>query len=349
MGKKSSGTQTTSHDSHSNSWLLENEDMKNILENVIGNSGNMPDHEYIGMNEIQKQALEQLIKGRDEQGIKDQLSQLGGISGGLLSDGQKQLGSASQSYDKLANMSNDDYLSMIQNSINSDLVDSQKQQLSKDINKQYDSSVQALNQQAGATGNMGSSRAGVTQAALAGKAGDSLALGNLGIDQNAYGNALNSVSSQLGYNMAGAQGQAGLGQFGIGQGMGGLNTSMNWYNQLNSNRISDLNNSMMAGGMYQNEQQMMTDIQRMNQIYKDNPYLGQLELILPTIGSTAGWGTHSWGTQTTPKQSQGGGFMGALGGLGGAALGGWLGGPMGAGIGSSVGSGLGNAIGGGFR
>ncbi|MFW3388430.1 UNVERIFIED_CONTAM: hypothetical protein RF648_20800, partial [Kocuria sp. CPCC 205274] len=79
----------------------------------------------------------------------------------------------------------------------SETVKNQKAELQQDLTDQYNKQVQALNQQAGAAGNMGSSRAGVAQGVIAGKAGVSQAKGEAEIMNNARNSAQAAALSTL--------------------------------------------------------------------------------------------------------------------------------------------------------
>lgn len=345
MGKKKSQSQTTNSSSTNSSWLYDNKDMQNILNSVISNSGNMPDYVYEGLNGTQQSALNQLIAGRDQSGLQSNTDWMNQQGQNMTGQGQSNMQGASDAYSKYANMSQDDYLGMISNATNSDLVNQQKDIASRDINEQLNKSVNALNQQSNASGNMGSSRAGVAQGVMAGKAAQVLSDTNTAINQNAYQNAMNSVNNQISSSLSGASGLGSLGQSQWSGGMGATNSASNWMNTINQNKVSDLNNMWTAGGAMQQNAQNQANNSWYNQINQDNPYLGQLQLLLGTLGGTAGWSTSGTGTNTTTQSGGGGGWGSAIGGLAGAGIGGYFGGAQGAGVGSGVGGSVGGMFG----
>lgn len=95
---------------------------------------------------------------------------------------------------------------MAQDLYQSDLVKQQKAQLTEDVREGLASNIQALNQQAAATGNMGSSRAGVAEGVATTGAAKAIAQGSASIEnaarESAYGQALNTLganqSAQMG-------------------------------------------------------------------------------------------------------------------------------------------------------
>lgn len=345
MGKKSSPKQTSTSSSSQSSWLYDNKDMQSLLNNVISNSQGMPDYQYAGLNDTQRNALEALISGRDQSTLQGQSEYLNDQSIKFSSAGLNQANDAAATFNRYSNMSNADYNQMIADATNSGLVNTQKEISTRNIQKALDKNVNQLNQAASGTGNMGSSRAGVAQGVMTGEAMTAIGDANAAIDQNAYQNAINSVNNQIGSSLSAAGQLSSQGLNFSQMGMSGLNSSMGWNNQILNNKIADLNNMFSAGSIYQQDSQNNMNTNWYNQINKDNPYLGQFQLLYNTLGGTAGWSTSGTGTSTSKTSGGSSGFGGALGGLAGAGIGGWLGGSTGAGIGSSVGGSFGSIFG----
>lgn len=264
---------------------------------------------------------------------------------GMAGSGQGNLGAASDAYGKYAGMTQEDYQGMISGAMNSDLVQRQKEMSNRNIQDTLNSNVQQLNQQSTASGNMGSSRAGVAQGVMTSKAMQAQSDANLAIDQNAYQNAISSVNNQISSSLSGASGLGSLGQFQVGQGMQGVNQGTNWLNQIQQNNISDLNNMFTAGTIRQQNAQNQANVNWQNQVNSQNPALTQWQQLVNALGPAAGWSTHATGKNTATVSGGGGGIGGALGGLAGAGIGGYFGSGAGAMAGSGVGSGLGSLFG----
>ncbi|MGL5582275.1 MAG: hypothetical protein ACRDCE_15125 [Cetobacterium sp.] len=288
------------------------------LEAILGNAGELFDKNGgINGNWIDKNIadltpeMQQAVKDlMNSQGMKDTLAQVGaGMQAGIGGIGQStgvlggltQQGITGQDINKLASELYDN-----------EMVASQKQQLTQDVQKGLDKNIQGLNQQASAGGNMGSSRAGVAEGVAIGEAGKAIATGSANIEnaarQSAYGQALGTLQG----NQSTALGAAGqLGQIGLGSGQLGLGM-LNGQNQI-------LQNQLMGAGIGQNHAQNILNNQWFNQQGQANAGWDNLSKYLGIAGAIGGMGGTS---TTTGKGNSGGGGLSSIIGAGSTAMGG---------------------------
>lgn len=305
MGKKKNESKTNST-TETSPWAPAQGQLKDILnlakeqfEKTGGLDGNWFDRELPDLSPDMREALSSMAESGklgDVASKLDQMTDSGMQNTDLASKGLGQLAQGGISVEDITGLASQLY--------DNKLVDSQKEQLAKDINKQYEGQVHGLNQQAGATGNMGSSRAGVTQGVMAGKANEAMARGGAEIEnaarQNAYNQSLATLQGNQGTNLAASQG---LGQLGMGQtGLGA--TSGNLYQQM-------LGNKLNAAGIDQSRQDQQAANNWFNQMGNANAGWDNLSKYLGMTGAIGGMGGTSH-TQGTVSQGGGGGMMGGL-------------------------------------
>lgn len=288
---------SSSSNSTTESWLLEM--MKPIIGDAIGNAGNMPEYGFAGLNKEQMEALEGIMGGRDWAGLQQGAGALGQMGWDQMTQGGQYLKDAMGQYkDIMGQMSGQGYQDLVQGLYNSDLVNQQLDVMDTRIQSGLDKSIQGINQRASGSGNMGSSRAGVAEGVAIGEAADARASGTAQIQNAAWGQAITGANNQLG-NLANAAGnQLTLGQNLLNQGSSTIGGAMEWGNNIQSGFQQDLFNKLTAGGIIQGNTQGQMDTDRLNQIIKDNPALGKLQLLLPIIGGTAGWGSSTSGNSS---------------------------------------------------
>lgn len=222
------------------------------------------------------------------------------------------IGGIGQATDALGNIAagggkitSDDINKMAKDLYQSERVNSQVSQLSKDVNEGLKGQIQNLNQQSSASGNMGSSRAGVAEGVATGKAADAIAQGSASIQNQAMQDATQQAIGTLSGNVSNQMGAAGsLGNLGLGAGqLGG--TSANIYNQM-------LQNQLTGAGITQNQEQNKLNNDWFNKQGASNAGWDNLSKLLGMAGSIGGLG----GTSNTTGTSGGtGGGMAGLGGL----------------------------------
>lgn len=215
-----------------------------------------------------------------------------------------------------------------------EMVQSQTEQLGKDVQDALGKDIQGLNQRASAAGGMGSSRAGVAQGVATGKAADAMAQGSSNIQNAARQQAYQQAGQTLQGNQNTALSGAGaLGSLGMGQ-LGMLGQVGNLYQQ-------NLQNQLTGSGILQNQNQNVLDNKWFNQQGQQNVGWDALNKYLGVAGGIGGMG----GTNTSTIKGgggKGGGLGGALGSIAGAGLGGFFGGTGGAQLGMGLGGGIGS-------
>lgn len=210
-------------------------------------------------------------------------------------------------------------------------VREQKKELAEDLQKQYATNVQSLNQQAVEGGNMGSSRAGVAQGVLAAGEQESLARGAAQIETTARNTAQQQAIGILGQNVntrtqaAGALGNLGLSQQQLGS------QSAQLYQQA-------LQNQFTAAQTGQAQKQAEAENNYYNAYGAQNAGWENLARYQSMMTQLGGLGGTSTGTATGGQSA--GGTSRAMGALGGAASGAAIGsafGPIGTGVGAVAG------------
>lgn len=343
-----------------NSWLLAMPGLSSIVQRSITEASKLqtPQYQLAGLNTQEQAALNTLMQNRDQsqmQGILGAYQQQAGQLTSYAGTQQKVLQGLQQQqsqYDAQQRQQIGAYQNFAQNAQNyagqqsqinqlaqgyyqSDLVNQQKTQLAQDINNQLAGGIRTLNQQAIGSGNMASSRAGVTEGVMRGKAMESIAKGEADIENNARQSAYNMAYSQYGtgqqnvYNALGAQtqiGQAGnalnLQNYAAQQGIAefGQNAySQNLGQQSQLAQVlanwgqTDAQTRYNAARIMQQQSQQQMDINRQNQLLSGTQGLQALTAYLPAWSSLASMGQTSTGTSTTGTTSNTGSQTGVTG------------------------------------
>lgn len=298
------GSSSSSSNSTTESWLLDI--MKPIIGEAVGGAGNMPEYGFAGLNPDQLDALQGIMGGQDWGKLQAGAGALGQMGWDQMTQGGQYLQGAMGEYkDIMSQMSGQGYQDMVQGLYNSDLVNQQLDVMGNRVQGTLDKNIQGINQRASGSGNMGSSRAGVAEGVAIGEASDAMAAGTAQIQNAAWGQAISGANNQLS-NMANAAGQQlQLGQNLLNQGTNTIGGAMQWGQNIQGGQMQDMFNKLTAGGIIQGNTQGQMDVDRLNQIIKDNPALGKLQLLLPIIGGTAGWGSSTSGSSSGSSSNVG--------------------------------------------
>ena len=186
-----------------------------------------------------------------------------------------------------------------------DTVKSQVQQLTDDGQKNLDRQVQGLNQSATASGNMGSSRAGVAQGVMTGETNKAIAQGTASIQNSArttaYNQALGTLQGNQQTNLSAANS---LGSLGMNQGQLQASNAGVYQNMLQ--------NQATAANTTQTQAQGQADNQWFNQVGSSNAGWDNLSKYLQTVGSIGGMGGTSNTSGTSQTSGGGAGMMGTI-------------------------------------
>lgn len=308
MGKKSS-SQTTKTESktENNPWAPAQDQLKDILgqaeeqyNKTGGLDGQWFDKTFPDLTPDMREALTNMASSGKLEEVANNINQISSGAAGNVNSASDTLGSLSRD-----GITGDQINSLAGQLYDSDLVKSQSDQLAKDVDYAYQGQVKDLNQQAGATGNMGSSRAGVAQGVMAGKANEAVAKGTADIQNNArnqaYGQALGTLQGNQGTNLAAG---GALGNLGMNQGQlqaGNANT----YQQMIQNQLNGANYGQSRGdGKAQNDW--------FNQVGKGNAGWDNLSKYLGMVGSVGSMGGTSNTNATNTASGGGGGGFGGM-------------------------------------
>ncbi|HID4300470.1 TPA: hypothetical protein ACXEZB_004392 [Escherichia coli] len=344
--KKKSSKQTTNEKSESQNLFAQNKQGVALFNQGIaeGSNMNIPGYELADYNSNWYQAAQGLQTGQDYSYLGDAAEYMGGIGQSQLSSGLSLQNQALAGLSKYANQSQADWKKGYQAEYNSDLVKDQISGLTSDVNDWYMSAVQGLNQNAVASGNMGSSRAGVAQGVLGGQAAKAIASGSLQYRTQEENNAFNRYNTFV-QGQQNTYGQlASIGQNQISTGANFYSQGMNYQGQMLQGNITNQQNALYGGSLLQQQQQYQLDIQRQNALLAGSPALARLQYMSPILSPLMNSGTTGSRTTTTIAPAQGNGLMGGLLGTAGAVVGGIYGGPMGAQLGASLGGAVGGAM-----
>ena len=323
MGKNKE-TSSSSSSTETNPWAPAIPHLENILnqaDKLFNESGGI-NQEWIN-KEIADLSPE--MQGMINQAISDprfnelasNMNQAASQGAGGLAQGQGMLGGLAQQGVTGQNIND-----LAAELYDSDLVKSQTDILSSNVQDSLAKANQGINQRATSSGNMGSSRAGIAEGVAAGEAADAMAQGSAAIQnqarQQAYGQALGTLQGNQNTAL-GAAGQltnSGLGSLGV---MGNLgNMYMNQTQQ-----------GLGAAGILQGHLQNQANNNWFNAQGAQNQGWNNLNKYAGLVGAIGGMGgtSNTTGTQTSSSKtgfgnmllgglSTAGGLMSGLGAMG---------------------------------
>ncbi|HDG7833283.1 TPA: hypothetical protein PCJ90_001351 [Klebsiella quasipneumoniae] len=343
-------TQTTKSDSSNEqtSWLEKNPQYQQLQQDALNSAQtfNIPQYQLAGSNQYLDEAQQRIAQGVDLSGYQTGYQFMQGQGKSQYENSNNQLSNYQNTLNRIGQMGQSDYQSLVNNEYNSNLVNSQINEATQDINDEYNSQVADLNHQAAASGNMGNSRAGIAQAVMAGKAQRAIGSASVQYRTAEETNAFNRVQAYLGNTLDATRQGASIAQSQASQGLNMYNTGMNYYNQYNKAQQQNAQN-MYAIGQYQQQQlQNQYNNDRQNALINASPSLARLAYFNQTYLPMAQLQTYgtAQGTNTTTLTGGGGSIFGGLMGMGGAAIGGYYGGAQGASAGGAMASQFGNAF-----
>lgn len=299
---KSANTST----SNSSPWEPAQGALKNILsqaEKLYNEKGGINaewvDKEIANLTPEMQATVKDLLASDEMKGVAANIAQ-------SAQQGSAGIGTATGALSGMAggntSITSDQINKMAQDLYQSDMVKQQKAQLSEDVNKGLSGQIRDLNQQAVASGNMGSSRAGVAEGVATTGAAKAIAQGGAAIENaardSAYSQALGTLQGNQQTQLSSATSLGNIGvQSGYLQGTaGGL------YNQA-------LENQLKAAGITQDQAQNILDNQYFNTTGANNAGWANLGNYLTTGTSIGGLGA----SQTNVGGSGNSGWQNALG------------------------------------
>ncbi|EJJ2366503.1 hypothetical protein NIR10_004635 [Salmonella enterica] len=344
--KKKSSTTKTSETTQNQNWLAQNKEYTSLVNQGIsqGSQLNMPAYQLAEFNPLYQKAAENLQQGADLGYLQQGAGYMQGLGQQQLTSGLGLQSQAQGMLSKFANMSQADYQKGFQSEYNSDLVKEQIAGLTSDVNDWYMGASHGLDQQATASGNIASSRAGVAQGVLGGQAAKAISSGSTAFRQQEEGAAQNRYMSYLGMQQQGASQLANLAGQQISTGANFYGQGMGYQSQYNAGWLQNQQNALNVGSLLQQQQQNQLDIMRQNSLQQQSPALARLGYMNQFLGPIANYSTTGTTNRTITQPAQGNGMMGGLMGAAGAVAGAYFGGPMGAQLGASLGGAVGQAM-----
>lgn len=343
---KSSQKTETKNESQQN-LLAQNKDFMNTFNQANRELANAPIQPYqiAGYSEQFNQAESNLLKGVDTSKWDSASNYYQGLGQSQITQGLAGQTSAQGILSRIANMTTEDYQNLMKSEYNSQLVQDQIAGATADINQQRDQQIYSLNQNATASGNMGSSRSGVAQGVISGQA--ARAVGSASVQ---YRTAEESAAYQRAMGYLGMQSQsasslASLAQNQISTGSNFYSQGMSYLGQSQSLYLNNQQNAYNIGLQQQQRQQNQLDINRQNAFMLSSPALARLQQYGGILSPFANAGTVSNSTTKTVVPNTGGSPFGMIAGMAGTAIGAFYGGPAGAAAGGAIGGQLGNSIG----
>lgn len=311
MGKKKSQTTKTESKTENNPWAPAQGQLKDILseaqeqyEKTGGLDGNWIDKQFPDLTPEMKASLSNLASSGQLNQVADNINKITSGAAGNVNQAGSALGGMTSG--GITGQQINDLASQL---YDSDTVKSQVGNLTEDAMKNYDRQVNQLNQQAGATGNMGSSRAGVAQGVMAGETNKAIARGTADIENaartSAYQQAMGTLqgNQQTNLSAAGALGQLGMNQGQLQAGNAGIYQNI-------------LQNQATAANTTQTQAQGKAENDWFNQMGGANAGWDNLSKYLQMVGSVGGMGGTSNSTGKNTASGGGGGLMGTVMGLG---------------------------------
>lgn len=315
---------------------------KEVYQNNGGLSPEAIQREIPGLTPEMAKSLQALADSGQLGSIADNLSKFTGSAGDDLSAAEQMAKDFSK---QDFSVTGNDINKLSSQLYDNELVRSQKEQLAKDADEQYGLGVNQLNRQAGGSGNMGNSRAGVAQGVMYGKTQDAIAKGSADVMNSARSQALGAATTTLGQNM-----QNKLNQYTQGMNtLGTLGTNLSGQyiqSQTAAAGLYDkqMQNQYTAAQQTQNMQNAQQETKYQNALAQKNAAQDNLNNYLNTVGKVGGLGgtqTGGAGADAGPSKAQA-----AIGGaMSGAAAGATIGSVV-PGVGTAIGAVAGGVIGG---
>lgn len=300
MGKKSS-SQTTTSKSESSPWAPAQDQLKDILsqaqeqyEATGGLDGNWIDKTFPDLTDEMKTSLTNLASSGNLTQVANNVNQITSGAADNVSNASSALSGLTS-----GGVTGSDINNLASQLYDNDTVNSQIGTLTDNANKNYNKQVQSLNQSATTSGNMGSSRAGVSQGVMAGETNKAIAQGTADIQNtartNAQSQALSTLQNNQGTNLSAANS---LGSLGMNQG------------QLQANNANiyqtALQNEATAANTTQTQAQAAAENDWFNQVGSSNAGWDNLSKYLSVVGSIGGMGGTTTGTNTATTSGGGG-------------------------------------------
>lgn len=314
-----------------------------------GNRMNIPDYQVAEYSPEYLQALKDMSQGTDTAAYQKAQQYMTGIGESQLASG---LGLQSQAQSKLTGIMNqtpEEFQKGYQAQYDSDLVRSQIEQATLDINEERDQAIFNLNQTATQSGNMGSSRSGIAQGVIVGKAARAVGAASVQYRTAEEQNAFNRYSTYLNQQNQAASSLASLAQSQISTGYGAYNAGMGYKSQYDQYTMQNIQNRLTAGSVDQQRRQYMLDVQRQNYLQQQSPALARLSYMSPILSPLAGHSTYGTSTKTTTESGGGNNAMAGILGAAGTVAGAYFGSAfpvVGTKIGAQAGGMLGASVGG---
>lgn len=342
---KSSSTKTTENTSNQN-LLAQNKDFMNTFNaaNQELATANPQQQLLADYSQSFYNAENNLLKGIDLSDYRNAQNYMQNLGTQQLNSGNALMNTAQGTLSRIAGMTTEDYQKGFASEYNSDLVNQQIAAATADINEQKNQSIYDLNQGATSSGNMGSSRSGVAQGVIEGKALRAIGSASVQYRTAEEQNAQNRYMSYLGMQQSSAQGLASIAGQQQSLGYNAYNQGMSYLNQYNQNYLQNQQNAYNVGLQQQQRQQQALNVGQYNSWILSNPALARLQQYGGIVAPFQNAGTTGTRTTTTVAPSQGNGLMGGIMGAAGAVAGGFFGGPMGASLGASIGGSIGQSM-----
>ncbi|MCS5736584.1 hypothetical protein, partial [Herbiconiux daphne] len=311
--KKSSSTKTTENTTQQN-LLAQNKDFMNTFNAANRELANAPlqQQQIADYSQQFLQSEQNLLKGVDLSDYKTAQNYMQSMGQSQLQQGLQGQQSAQGILSRIAGMTTADYQKAFASEFNSDLVNSQIAEATKDINEQRDQSIYELNQSATLSGNMGSSRSGVAQGVIVGKAARAVGAASVQYRTAEEQLAQNRVMSYLGMQQQSANSLASIAGQQISTGYNAYNQGMSYLNQYNQNYLQNQQNAYNVGLQQQQRQQQALNANQYNAWLLSNPSLARLQQYGGILSPFANAGTTGTRNTTTVAPAQGNGLMGGL-------------------------------------
>ncbi|MDG0490082.1 hypothetical protein [Klebsiella variicola] len=319
--KKESTTQTSNNTQQS--FLMGNKDYQKYTNQGVSEIGNIAitPQQMAEMPEAERQALQGLMQGQNYDYLQQAQKTMGNYGSNLMGEGQTQVSNATDILSRLQNM---DYSAAVKGEMNNDLVKEQIAGLTSDVNDYTNKQISNLNTNAAASGNMGSSRAGVAQAVIVGQGAKAVASGSTQYRSNEEAAATQRIRDYLNIQSTTAGQLAGIGQNQMSMGMGAYGQSVGYGSQYIAGQLQNQQNSVNAGNLIRNYNQQQLDVNRYNNQLMSAPSLARLAYANQTLLPMASLSQTSNGTTVSTQYVPQQGMLSGLMGMGGMALGSYL-------------------------
>ncbi|EAQ0496832.1 hypothetical protein CTP45_07790 [Salmonella enterica] len=311
-GGSSKETTKQSSNSTSSSFLINDKPVRTAItnaENQIGNIAVTP-FQVANRPQSEQEALARLGRGEDYSTYKNASDLMQKEGQSLYQTGSDRLNSSAATLERLQNLTPDDIQNMIKANVNTGLLNDQIAGLKTDVNDAVMQNLHGIDQSATASGNMGSSRAGIQSGVAIGQGAKAVSSGTIQLRTAAENTARQDLLTYLQNQSSTAQGIANIGSQETSTGLNMFGQGIDYFGRYTQGQLQNNQNAVNSGEMQRQYDQLVIEAQRQNAGMQSAPDLYRLGIAGQTLLPFANLSQNTNGTTTqTTNTPSGGGLL----------------------------------------